>query len=125
SGEQLGQRTPFHRRLRMQREVHPLDLHVVFHLQLLNTHGTEIAPGSGVVGEDLHRDGFCHAASLTVSLNLRKTSRCPSGNLSPAFRGSAMSDVAPRVFHASTCFIHPSALWPARWIRPSSGSLAG
>ena len=32
-------------------------------LQLLNTHGTEIAPGSDVVGEDLDRHWLAHAAS--------------------------------------------------------------
>src|SRR5215469_15064709 len=47
----------------MEREVHPLDLHVVLVLEFLNTHGTEIAPGSDVVGENLHRDGFGHDAS--------------------------------------------------------------
>jgi hypothetical protein len=40
----------------VQREVHPLDLHVVLGPELLNTHGTEIAPGSDVVGEHLHGD---------------------------------------------------------------------
>src|SRR5437870_13586747 len=50
----------------MQREVHPLDLHVVLGPELLNTHGTEIAPGSDVVREDLHRDRLCHGASRSL-----------------------------------------------------------
>src|SRR5438046_1565671 len=43
--------------------MHPLDLHAVLRLELLNTHGTEIAPRSDVVGENLHRDGLGHNAS--------------------------------------------------------------
>src|SRR5256712_10945019 len=44
--------------------MHPLDLHVVLGLELLHTHGTEIAPGSDVVGEApqrhwRHRDASC------------------------------------------------------------------
>src|SRR5258705_12195224 len=59
-GEEIGQRHPFRRSFRMQREVHPLDLHPMLVLQLLNTHGTEIAPRSDIVGEDLHRHGLGH-----------------------------------------------------------------
>jgi hypothetical protein len=36
----------------MQREERPLHLDVVVLLQLLNTPGTEIAPGSNEIGED-------------------------------------------------------------------------
>ena len=36
--------------------MHPASLHRVIGLQLFNTHGTEIAPGSNVVGEDLYFD---------------------------------------------------------------------
>src|SRR5207247_4827263 len=43
--------------------MHPLDFHAVLRLELLNTHGTEIAPRSDVVGENLHRDGLGHNAS--------------------------------------------------------------
>jgi hypothetical protein len=45
--------------------VHPLDLDVVLGPELLNTHGTEIAPGSDVVGEDLHRQWLAHIRLLT------------------------------------------------------------
>ena len=75
------------RRLRVEREVHPLDLHAVLSSELLNTHGTEIAPGSDVVGEDLHRHWLGHAASLSVSWNWRSTSRCPSGKRRPRVAG--------------------------------------
>ena len=62
--EQIGERFALRRRLGMEREVHPLDLHVVLRLQPLNTHGTEIAPGSDVVGEDPERDGLRHRILL-------------------------------------------------------------
>src|SRR5205085_5475177 len=42
----------------------PFDLHVVLGLELLNTHGTEVAPGSNVVGEHGQRHWLAHAASL-------------------------------------------------------------
>src|SRR5207245_4415863 len=45
-------------------EVHPLDLHGVLRLELLNTHGTEVAPRSDVVGEHGQRHRLAHAASL-------------------------------------------------------------
>src|SRR5262249_1538086 len=70
-GEQIGERASFRRRLRMQREVHPLHLHVVLGPEPLNTHGTEIAPGSDVVREDLHRDRLCHGASRWKGLGWR------------------------------------------------------
>jgi hypothetical protein len=39
---------------------------MVLGLELLNTHGTEIAPGSDVVGEDPHRYLRHHAASCPL-----------------------------------------------------------
>src|SRR5262245_2043229 len=124
-GEQVGQRAAFHRRFRVKREVHPLDLYVVLGPELLNTHGTEIAPGSDVVGEDLDRQQLAHATSFMASLKRRSTSRWPSGNARPAPRGSAMTEVAPSAFHAFTCFTQPLASCPARRMRPSIGSFAG
>src|SRR4030095_13798959 len=118
--EQIGERAALRRSLRVKREVHPLDLHVVLGAQLLNTHGTEIAPGSDVVGEDLERDRLAHTTSFIASLNRFSTSRCPCGNSSPAPRGSAMTEVAPSAFHAFTCFTPPRSPPPPRWRLPSS-----
>ena len=70
------------------------------------------------------RRRLVHAASL-MPPDLRSTSRCPSGNLRPAPRGSAMTKVAPRAFQASTCLADPSGPWPARRMRPSSGTVDG
>src|SRR5215471_18563869 len=44
----------------MQREVHQGRVDVERLLQLFNTHGTEIAPGSDVVGKDLQLDWLHH-----------------------------------------------------------------
>jgi len=62
--EEIGQQPTFRRRVRVQWKVHPLDLHIVLGLELFNTHGTEVAPGSHVVGEYGHRHRLAHAASL-------------------------------------------------------------
>ena len=48
----------------MQWKVDPGYAHVVAFPQPLNTHGTEIAPGSYVVGEDLEGDRVAHRAIL-------------------------------------------------------------
>ena len=48
------------RGLGVQRKMHQRDLDVVFPLQLFNSHGAEIAPGSDVVREDLVADGLGH-----------------------------------------------------------------
>src|SRR4029453_5353682 len=109
TGEEIGQRAAFRRGFRVQREMRPLDLHVVLGPELLNTHGTEVAPGSDVVGKDLERQWLAHATSFIASLKRRSTFRWPSGNVRPAPRGSAMPDVAPSAFHAFTCFTHPPA----------------
>ena len=44
----------------MQREMHQGRVDLERLLQLFNTHGTEIAPGSDVVGKDLQLDRFSH-----------------------------------------------------------------
>jgi hypothetical protein len=46
--------------------MHQLDLYAVFLPEPLNTHGTEIAPGSDVVAEDLEDDGFTHVPELSA-----------------------------------------------------------
>ena len=43
----------------MQGKVYPPDLHRVVFFQLLNTHGTEVTPGSDVVGKDVESQ-FLH-----------------------------------------------------------------
>jgi len=48
----------------MQREVHQDGLDVERLLELFNTHGTEIAPGSDVIGEDLQGDPLVHVLLL-------------------------------------------------------------
>ena len=40
--------------------MHPFDPHAVLRLEPLNTHGTEITPGSDVVGEDFDCERFVH-----------------------------------------------------------------
>src|SRR2546425_8646242 len=50
-------------RLRVKRKMHEHGLDVVGLLELLNTHGTEIAPGSDVVGEDLEFRRLAHGRS--------------------------------------------------------------
>src|SRR4029450_9319587 len=52
-GIERGHVAAFGGRLRVQREMHEHGLDVVDLLEFLNTHGTEIAPRSDVVGEDL------------------------------------------------------------------------
>src|SRR5882757_3010754 len=42
-------------------------------LQLFNTHGTEIAPGSDVVGENLQCDRLVHSAVLLSSRHPRRS----------------------------------------------------
>ena len=59
-GEQLVQAATRLRRVRVQRKMHPLDPDAVFPPEPLNTHGTEIAPGSDVVGEYFQDEGFGH-----------------------------------------------------------------
>ena len=64
--------------------------------------------------------------SLSVSLNRRSTSEMSVGKAQAGVRGSAMIDVAPSAFQASTCLRPPVGLLAARAGRaPSSGSAAG
>jgi len=49
--EQLGQRQTFFGNFRMERESYPLCYDVELLPQLINTHGTEVAPGSPKVRE--------------------------------------------------------------------------
>src|SRR6516165_6070184 len=56
----LRHRAAFHRGLGMEREVDQGRVDLERLLQLFNTHGTEIAPGSDVVGKDLQLDRLGH-----------------------------------------------------------------
>lgn len=51
--EHLSQRAPFGWRVWMQGKVNPLNFDRVVRFQLFNTHGTEVTPGSDVIGEDV------------------------------------------------------------------------
>ena len=51
AAEQFLERHAFRGRVWMQWEVHPVDVDVEISLQLFNTPGTEVAPGSNVITE--------------------------------------------------------------------------
>ncbi len=53
AAEQFLERPPLFGSVGMQWEVHPVNLDVEISLQLFNTPGTEIAPGSNVIAEYL------------------------------------------------------------------------
>jgi hypothetical protein len=59
--KQLLEADSFLGRFWVQGEVDVVDLNVVVLLQPVNTPGTEIAPGSDEIGEDVERDCFAHA----------------------------------------------------------------
>ena len=50
----------------MQGKGDPLDPDTVFSFELFNTPGTEVAPGSDVVGEDLQHQGLFHGFYLQL-----------------------------------------------------------
>jgi len=56
SGEKFLQGATLLRCLRMERKRNPPDGDIVFLRKLFNTPGNEIAPGSEVIGENLHND---------------------------------------------------------------------
>ena len=58
--EQLRQGAPLGGSLGVQREMYPAGLDRVVGLEFFNTHGTEITPGSDVVGKNLKRHFCCH-----------------------------------------------------------------
>lgn len=49
----------------MEREMSDFDLQTVIGLEFLNTPGTEVAPGSNVVREDLKREWLGHGILLS------------------------------------------------------------
>jgi hypothetical protein len=50
----------------MQREVNIVDVDLIILLQLFNTPGTEIAPGSDKIGINIEGDGFGHIFSVVL-----------------------------------------------------------
>jgi hypothetical protein len=48
----------------VQGKVHPGDVYIVVGFEFFNTPGTEITPGSDVVGKYREVDGFAHAVLL-------------------------------------------------------------
>jgi len=48
----------------MKWKSHPTNMDVIILLQLINTHGTEIAPGSDIIGEDLKNQRLSHGSFL-------------------------------------------------------------
>jgi hypothetical protein len=63
AAKELLKRLAFLRGLRVQGKGDPLDPDSVFLFQSFNTPGTEVAPGSDVVGKDLQNQGFFHAST--------------------------------------------------------------
>jgi len=64
--EKLFERLSFRRRFRVEGKGDPLDLDPVFLFELFNTPGTEVAPGSDVIGENFHYEGLSHVSYLQV-----------------------------------------------------------
>ena len=60
AGKQVLERQSFRRCVRMQWKVDPLHINIEILLQLFNTPGTEITPGSDKIGEDLECRGLAH-----------------------------------------------------------------
>ena len=59
----------------MEREVGDFDLQSVIGLYFLNTPGTEVAPGSNIVGKDLKHQCLCHGALRLIILCFGKVEK--------------------------------------------------
>src|SRR5262249_29970096 len=59
----------------MQGEMGPGDLQAVSRDQPVSTHGTEVTPGSDVVGEDFQGDGLGHRSGLSSRNQYRRACR--------------------------------------------------
>jgi hypothetical protein len=70
-----------------------VDLYVVLLLQLFNTPGDEIAPGSYVVGEDLHDLRLGHDTSLGFGVDASKFGRDGSDGKGEVGLGGGMAGV--------------------------------
>ena len=66
AGGVRGSASTFFRRVGMQRKVSEFNFQPVVLFEFLNTPGTEVAPGSNVVGEDFENQGLSHISSVTV-----------------------------------------------------------
>ncbi len=53
--------------VRMEREMHEPNVNLIVRPEPFNTHGTEIAPGSDVVGVNFQQKRVCHRVSPDVS----------------------------------------------------------
>jgi hypothetical protein len=62
--KQVCQCASFERGFRMQGEVRPGDVDIISLPKFLNTPGTEVAPGSDVVGKDFQGQGLFHINTL-------------------------------------------------------------
>jgi hypothetical protein len=60
----------------MKRKSRPVNFDVIIFLQFLNTHGTEIAPRSNIIGEDFKNHRFGHGFLLFIFL-AKKTGLSP------------------------------------------------
>ena len=50
----------------MKWKGHPTNMDVKILLQLINTHGTEIAPGSDIIRKDFNNHRFSHRFLLSI-----------------------------------------------------------
>jgi hypothetical protein len=64
AGEQIRESKAGGGSIRMERKVHPAQVQIEVLLQLFNTPGTEIAPGSNEIGENLKDDWLLHKLSV-------------------------------------------------------------
>jgi hypothetical protein len=54
----------------VERETTPAKLYIIFPLQAVGTHGTEIAPGSDVIEKDLYNGCGIHGVSLPLLISV-------------------------------------------------------
>jgi hypothetical protein len=66
AGKQVVQQETLGRSVRVQREIHPLDIHIQASFQSRNARRAQIAPGAHEIGEDLQLDASAHFASVPV-----------------------------------------------------------
>ena len=81
----------------MQGKMHPLELNGVVGFEFFNTHGTEITPGSDVVGENVNYYIFCHTFLLnSVGYNIYGCSLAQFlGKINRRFGGTCATCVQP------------------------------
>ena len=88
AGKEFFERTALGRSFRMKWKINPLNLYIEVLSQLFNTPGTEIAPRSNEVGEDLQQNGFgCHVSSIAQDWKFSAKHCAASRYLKPFIRG--------------------------------------